>query len=210
MAVTTEVNELGISAKAAIRHEISAMTVGAEIFVSTPCGAWLDRLPQALSLCRRAALLSLEQATSADAVPALASRDLVKEASVVLADDGFVRKLNRAYRGRDEATNVLSFATFDPSDPSCPLAHGEGADADDHPVLLGDVIIAFETVAAECENQGKSLEAHLCHMVVHGMLHLLGYDHADDGPATTMERLETSILECMGYPDPYAVESATI
>ncbi len=190
------------------------MTVNAEIIVSAPCGAWQARLPEALSLCRHAALAAVEDAIAGAAIPALASGSFAMEASVVLADDDFVRKLNREYRGRDEATNVLSFAAFDASGPSqAPgssqaQAQGRGGDGGVGPLLLGDVVIAFDTVAAEAEGQGKSFEAHLCHMAVHGMLHLLGYDHGGEGPATTMERLETLILQRMGYPDPYVVEQA--
>ncbi|MEE8516382.1 MAG: rRNA maturation RNase YbeY [Alphaproteobacteria bacterium] len=184
------------------------MTVNAEIIVSAPCGAWQARLPEALSLCRRAALAAVEDAIAGAAIPALASGSLAMEASVVLADDDFVRKLNREYRGRDEATNVLSFAAFDASGPSQAQALGRGGDGGVGPLLLGDVVLAFDTVAAEAAGQGKSFEAHLCHMAVHGMLHLLGYDHDSEGPAITMERLETLILQRMGYPDPYVVEQA--
>lgn len=190
------------------------MTVNAEIIVSAPCGAWQARLPGALTLCRRAALAAVEDAKLGAAIAALASGGLAMEASIVLADDDFVRKLNREYRGRDEATNVLAFATFDAPGPAPAQAQGQelkgdlGGDGGVGPVLLGDVVIAFDTVAAEAEGQGKSFEAHLCHMAVHGMLHLLGYDHDGEGPAATMERLETLILQRMGYPDPYVVEQA--
>ncbi len=193
------------------------MTVNAEIMVSAPCQAWQARLPDALSLCRQAALAAVEDAIAGAAIPGaaipdLASGGLAMEASIVLADDDFMRNLNREYRGRDEATNVLSFAAFDapgrataqvmdPSPSQSPVPAAEGAA---RPVLLGDVVIAFDTVAAEAEAQAKSLEAHLCHMAVHGMLHLLGYDHDGEAPATTMERLETLTMERMGYPDPYA------
>ncbi len=201
-----------IGAKAGISQGMSAMTINAEIIVSAPCGAWQARLPEAVTMCRRAALAAIEDAKLGAAIPALASGSLAIEASVVLADDDFMRKLNRGYRGRDEATNVLSFAACDASDPPQSQTQGREGDRGGHgaepPLLLGDVVIAFDTVAAEAEGQGKSLEAHLCHMVVHGMLHLLGYDHDGEGPATTMERLETLTLERMGYPDPYAVEQA--
>ncbi len=190
------------------------MTVNAEIIVSAPCEAWQARLPEALSLCRRAALAAVEDAKLGAAIADLVSEGGAMEASVVLADDDFVRKLNREYRGRNEPTNVLAFAVFGAPGSAQAQAQGQelkanlGGDVGVAPLLLGDVVIAFDTVAAEAEAQGKSFEAHLCHMAVHGMLHLLGYDHDGEGPATIMERLETLILQRMGYPDPYLVEQA--
>jgi probable rRNA maturation factor len=115
----------------------------------------------------------------------------------VLGDDVMVRDLNRQFRDRDEATNVLSFATLD--DDSAPTP-------DDGPVLLGDVIVAYETTAAEAAADGKTIAAHLSHLVVHGVLHLLGQDHIEDGEAEEMEALERRILAELGIPDPYAIE----
>ncbi len=189
------------------------MTAKADIIVSAPCQAWQARLPEAQALSRRAALACVKEAITGAAIADLVPKGRALEVSILLADDEFVRNLNRGYRGRDEATNVLSFAALDPSQPqppSQPQGQEDDLDGDsdggEPPLLLGDVAIAFETMAAEADAQGKSLEAHLCHMTVHGMLHLLGYDHDSEGPATTMERLEALILQGMGYPDPYAVE----
>ena len=102
---------------------------------------------------------------------------------IVLADDRLQRRLNREFRGRDKSTNVLSF---------------DGA-----PGALGDVVLALETIAAEAEAQGKTLAAHLAHLVVHGVLHLMGYDHERPGQARRMERLEIEILAGLGIADPY-------
>jgi probable rRNA maturation factor len=113
---------------------------------------------------------------------------------VALADDALVRDLNRRYRGRDRATNVLSFAA---SPPPATLATGT-------PLPLGDVVLAFETVAGEARSRGKALAHHLSHLVVHGVLHLIGYDHARAGEAQAMERLEASVLAKLGLDDPYA------
>ena len=102
---------------------------------------------------------------------------------IVLADDSLQRRLNREFRGRDKSTNVLSF---------------DGA-----PGALGDVVLALETIAAEAEAQGKTLAAHVTHLVVHGVLHLMGHDHERPGQARRMERLEIEILARLGIADPY-------
>jgi probable rRNA maturation factor len=112
--------------------------------------------------------------------------------SVVLADDALVRRLNRQWRRIDAATNVLSFPSLDQELP--PKA----------PFLLGDVVLAYETVSREAQEQGKDLADHLRHLVVHGILHLLGYDHEDPGQAEQMEALETQVLARLGVGDPYA------
>ncbi|WP_334157615.1 rRNA maturation RNase YbeY [Oryzomicrobium sp.] len=101
-------------------------------------------------------------------------------------DEG--QELNRDYRGKDYATNVLSFPY------------------DTEPVVMGDLIVCAAVVAREALEQGKPLEHHHAHLVVHGMLHLQGFDHEDDDDAEAMETLETEILAGLGYPDPYAAE----
>ncbi|NKD77785.1 rRNA maturation RNase YbeY [Haematospirillum sp. H1815] len=115
------------------------------------------------------------------------------EVSVVLADDRTIQALNRDYRGQDKATNVLSFAVRDTGMPVPP----------DMPEPLGDIILAFETTAREAEEQSKTTEDHFCHLLVHGMLHLLGYDHIQDDEAEEMESLETEILTGLGLQDPW-------
>jgi probable rRNA maturation factor len=115
------------------------------------------------------------------------------EIAVNLADDAVQQQLNRDWRGVDRPTNVLAFPAWVPGAP-IPI----GA-----PLLLGDVVLAFETVVREAEEQGKPLADHLSHLIVHGVLHLLGYDHATEAEAVTMESLETSILARLGVPDPY-------
>ncbi len=108
-------------------------------------------------------------------------------ATVVLADDATVRDLNRRFRGIDKATNVLSF----------PL----GEDGS-----LGDVILARETLEREAAAERRPPGDHFAHLVVHGVLHLVGLDHQDETEADAMEALETTILADMGIPDPYAAE----
>lgn len=105
------------------------------------------------------------------------------EASVVLANDDFIQTLNRDYRGKDKPTNVLSFPQDLP--------------------LLGDLIFAHETLKRECVEQEKSFDDHFLHLVIHGTLHLLGYDHIDDDEAEEMEALEIKLLDGLGVKNPY-------
>lgn len=114
------------------------------------------------------------------------------EISVVLGDDALVRQLNRDYRGKDSPTNVLSFA----------LTEGEPA-PETGPVMLGDVVLAFDTVAREAREQSKSERNHALHLVVHGVLHLMGYDHGSEAEARVMERMETRVLAELDIADPY-------
>ncbi|HUG61356.1 MAG TPA: rRNA maturation RNase YbeY [Methylomirabilota bacterium] len=133
----------------------------------------------------------VETAVAAAAARADAQIAPGSEVSVVLTDDARIRVLNREHRGVDKATNVLSFPQDDP-------------DADVYGPLLGDIVMARETVAREALDGGLPFRHHLTHMVVHGMLHLVGYDHRDDDEAEEMERLETAILAALDIPDPYA------
>ncbi len=138
--------------------------------------AWSGALPDAEALVRAAA----------DA--ALASQEAGgDDVTVLLTNDLAVQALNAQFRGQDKPTNVLSFPA--PENP-------EG--------FLGDVALAFETCAREAGEQGKPLSHHLQHLVAHGVLHLLGYDHQDDAEADEMEGLERRILSGLGVPDPYA------
>lgn len=111
------------------------------------------------------------------------------EVSVLLTDDERVQELNRSYRGKDRPTNVLSF-------PAGPTPDGG-------PVLLGDIAVAFETTRREAEIERKPLEDHLCHLLVHGTLHLLGYDHEAEDEAEMMEAREVEHLAALGVADPY-------
>jgi probable rRNA maturation factor len=119
------------------------------------------------------------------------------EASVVLGSDALVRRLNRDYRGKDAATNVLSF----------PFQRPPGVGSDDD-AYLGDVVLAAETVGREATERGIEPRHHLQHLVVHGLLHLLGRDHQTDTEAEEMERLEVEILKAIGVADPYATATS--
>jgi probable rRNA maturation factor len=165
------------------------MSQDAEVFVDLAAPSWALALPAAEPLCRRVAETTLSAATALWPLPPGARLEL----SVVLSDDAELRQLNHTYRGIDRATNVLSFAALDRDSPL--PASG--------PVLLGDVIIAFETCRRESEAERKSLADHLSHLVAHGVLHLLGYDHESDGEALRMEQLERTVLAELAVPDPY-------
>ncbi|MBK4718844.1 rRNA maturation RNase YbeY [Azospirillum sp. YIM DDC1] len=155
-----------------------------DVVVSREAGDWAEN---AEWLCERAALSALSVTYDEDEGPA--------ELSVVLADDALVHRLNREYRGKDKPTNVLSFALTEAEEPEL---------GEDAPVMLGDVILAWETVAREAAEQGKTPSDHMTHLVVHGVLHLLGYDHETDDEAEEMEQLETDVLATLGIADPYA------
>ncbi len=109
----------------------------------------------------------------------------------MLTDDSAIRVLNRKWRGIDAPTNVLSFPAEIPA----------GA-----PALLGDIVLAYETVAREARRDGKSFAHHVAHLAVHGFLHLCGYDHERDSDAEIMEQLERTILRRLDIPDPYRTE----
>jgi len=123
----------------------------------------------------------------------LGLKSATSELSVVFTDDASIQTLNAEWRGKDKPTNVLSFPAF-------PVKAG----AQPGP-MLGDIIIARETVEREAREEDKPLENHLAHLVVHGFLHLLGYDHETDAEADVMEGREREILHALAIPDPYAV-----
>lgn len=143
---------------------------------------WRRRLRGAPVIARRAARAAL----------GTARYRRLGELAVVLADDRLSRRLNRTWRGKDKPTNVLSFPAAD-----------SDARPKDAPLLLGDVILAGGVIAAEAEAQGKRLSAHLAHLVVHGVLHLLGHDHEHDRDAQRMEALEIRVLRTLGVANPY-------
>lgn len=124
----------------------------------------------------------------------VALQDRKEEAELVIriVSNDESQALNREYRGKDYPTNVLSFPFEAP--PEVEMSH------------IGDMVICAEVVAREAEEQGKPLSAHWAHMVTHGVLHLLGYDHLEDDEAEEMEVLEREILAQSGFPDPYRIE----
>jgi probable rRNA maturation factor len=146
----------------------------APVDVEIEAPAWAEVLPRAEALARRAALAALGPA-DADGVV------------VLLTDDEAVRDLNTRFRGKAASTNVLAF-------PAPANSHHH----------LGDLALAFGVCDREARAQGKPLADHLSHLVIHGVLHLLGYDHQDEAQARMMESLESRLLAGLGVPDPYS------
>jgi probable rRNA maturation factor len=161
---------------------MSERSASPSIEVTVSCDAWFDDCPDAATIAACAAHEAL--------VDSAGGERLIID--ITLADDAEQRRLNRTYRGRDMPTNVLAFPQGMP-DSSRP----------DAPVLLGDIVLALETVRREAAEQHKPLANHLRHLVVHGVLHLLGFDHEEAKQAAAMEAREIKILVGLGVPDPY-------
>jgi probable rRNA maturation factor len=165
------------------------------IEITLEAAAWRAHLADPGAVCRR----------SADAIfkrlprPPWLGR---AEIGILLTDDAAARRLNAAHRGQDRPTNVLSFPTFDRILDAAP------GQVPDGPVTLGDVVLALETVRTEAAAARIPLADHVSHLVVHGCLHLLGYDHESDADAARMEELERTILAELGIADPYAGDPA--
>ena len=151
-------------------------------------GQWRDSLPDVRSFVKKAASQAWKYGNKGDfELPVKQA-----EVSILLTNDEAVHALNKEYRGVDKPTNVLSFAALDDEDE--PIVE---------PLLLGDIAVAFETTGREAKEQGCSLADHLFHLIVHGMLHLIGYDHIEDDEACEMEALEIDILAKNGIGNPY-------
>ena len=148
--------------------------------------------PRAAAIIRKAIAAAAKAASTPPA-----------ELAIVLTNDSSIRALNRDWRGLDAPTNVLSFpAGASKAGPRVPGNRTIG-----NRVLnrtLGDIVIAYQTMAREARDEDKPFAHHLAHLAVHGYLHLLGYDHDNDRDAHKMERLEAKILKRLGVPDPYA------
>lgn len=165
-----------------------------EIDVDPVHAGWLEALPDCGPICRQAVLATLA-ALGFDAYRATV------EVGVRLGGDDELRDLNRRYRGIDAPTNVLSFPVAACQPGALPAEPAAGA-----PLALGDVVLGLETVSAEAAEQAKPLADHLRHLVVHGVLHLAGYDHEDETRAAAMESLEAGILAGFGVADPYVAQ----
>jgi len=157
------------------------MSATPEIEILVEGGGW-HTLPEAEGIVRSA----IASALHAAALSCLPGAEL----TVILADDARLRALNADWRGKDKPTNVLTFPAANPREASSSP-------------LLGDVVIAWETLLREAGEEGKRPADHLAHLVVHGTLHLFGFDHLDDREAEDMERLEIAALAKLGVSDPY-------
>jgi probable rRNA maturation factor len=153
-----------------------------ELDIMIEAGLWAS-LDDAEALAQRAAEAAVAVADEADEK---------FEVSVMLTDDAHIQELNRTWRGKDKPTNVLSFPA--PEQPG--QAHAG-------PRHLGDIALAYETLVRESEDESKELAHHFAHLIVHGILHLLGYDHEVEDQADNMEALEVKALAILGIADPY-------
>lgn len=159
-------------------------------------GAWQDALAAPQAHLEAALHAALDELIAQKKLPAmLVGRAL--EISAVLTDDAQVQQLNREYRGKDKPTNVLSFPQLDDSAADLPK---------EIPLPLGDLVLAYETVASEAKARDIDVGQHVTHLVVHGLLHLVGYDHEDDHSAEAMEQLEIQVMKRLDLPDPYAAD----
>ena len=165
------------------------------IDVSVDADGWNSELVDGEKIATRAIQATWMVACEKGFIDDNLCKNMDVEVSLMLLDDARQQMLNRDYRGMDKPTNVLSFATG-------PLPKGGGSAG--MPWLLGDISIALETTKAEATQQKKTLANHFCHLVVHGMVHLIGLDHVDAHEAEIMENLETEILKGLGINNPYA------
>lgn len=155
----------------------------------TGAGLYLDLITEAGHWAPEDALLPLaEQALAAAAAE---TQTPPGGLTLLFTDDAHIQLLNARFRGKDKPTNVLSFPA------------SAGTAPPDAPAYLGDIALAYETVAREAETDGKTFDHHLTHLIVHGFLHLLGYDHMVEDEAEEMEYLERRILERLAIADPY-------
>jgi len=139
------------------------------------------------------ALAGLDALAQTAVAAALAGASMTEpgEVALLFTDDSAIAEINAEWRGKDKPTNVLSFPA-----PDMPVPEGEARH-------LGDIVLAHGVILREAGEQGKTLQDHTAHLIVHGVLHLLGYDHETDAEAEEMESLETSILSGLGIADPY-------
>jgi len=184
------------------------LKVDLDVDVVIEAPAWRKAVKGPVAVCERAARAALAGGLPGSALAGMTAHKDAFEVCVALEDDASVQDLNRDFRNQDKPTNVLAFAALEDADGTVLPPRPEEWD-DGEPEMLGDVIIAFETTRDEAARDGKALADHLTHLVVHGVLHLLGYDHQNDSDAETMEHLETRILSGLGIADPHAPDRDT-
>ena len=155
------------------------LSVDLSVDVSVADEGWREIVPAIDEIFKRV------KAVLPDTVLPAASQ----EVSLVLTDDAAIRRLNRDYRGKDAATNVLSFPTIEA------------------PGLLGDIVLARETIMREAADKGASFKSHVTHLIIHGLLHLLGHDHQTEAEAAVMEAIEIAALAKLGIANPYVLKA---
>ncbi len=158
-----------------------------EIIIDAP--SWRDALPECESITCQTVQTVLEH---------LEVSTMAIEVSLVLANDALIQEKNKRYRGKDQPTNVLAFPAM-----QNPLNWLSQMKSTGTPFVIGDIFLAIETIQQEASAQAKPLQDHFSHLIVHGVLHLFGYDHQVDGDAEKMEALEIKILGEMGIKNPY-------
>jgi probable rRNA maturation factor len=168
------------------------MTIGDMLVTELTNDSW-PPAPDWSALAERASAAALARSRFAS----LATSENFVEVAVRLASDQAVKVLNRDHRGKDKPTNVLSFPMFEPEEMNG-LAMSPIPE-----ILLGDIVLARGVCETEANEKGITVEAHVSHLVVHGLLHLLGYDHLEEGEAEAMEAIERLALSDLGYADPY-------
>jgi len=161
-----------------------------ELDISIAQGGWPSDCEDRIEACVKAALVHCQTDIGERAF----------ELSILLSNDEQVQALNREYRGKDKPTNVLSFPALECAAPGHLLL-------EPGPLHLGDIVLAYGVVAREAQAQGISFDDHLSHLIIHGVLHLIGFDHMENDEAEEMETLEITILKEFGIANPYDSEA---
>ncbi len=174
-----------------------------DIAISVADPSWRNLVSDIDALAKEAALITLGLVSREfELVPLADGQKPTVEVSIVFTNDAEIQILNRDYRGKDTPTNVLSF-------PDAPLSQAElqSASLMNEPLLLGDIVLARETLVSEATAQTKDIRNHLAHLLVHGVLHLAGFDHMTENEAEKMEHLEIVILQDLNITNPYELSN---
>lgn len=171
-----------------------------ESMITSPLGHSLDLVGR-IDHLKTLPLLGLVDAVAAAGGLALPPVEIV----VALEDDSVLQRLNRQWRQKDKPTNVLSFPAFEGAELGETCQQFASLSSDYGPLHIGDLILSLDTAAREAADAQKPLDDHLCHLFVHGVLHLLGYDHIEDDDADKMEALEVAILSGFDIENPYLI-----